>query len=153
VSLLRALTGVFVEPYVEGLEYQRRNLSFRMKGRVSSSRGFAYAYLAVTVAFVLAWFAAPVAGRTWWQTGLVGLGALLSSIQIGRLWFASLRPQRRIDQAWETMAKKETGKARTRPMRALVKLAVAVSLYHLGKPGKARHRAPANEPGDRQTDA
>jgi hypothetical protein len=84
---------VFIEPYVGGLEYQGRNLRFEMKGRVSSSRGFAYAYSAVTIAFVSAWFAAPIDGRTFLQTGFVAVAAAASSYQVGRLVSASRRPQ------------------------------------------------------------
>jgi predicted kinase len=61
----------------------------------------------VTAAFVLAWFAAPVQGRTSWQTGLVGLGALASTWQILRLWLASRRPQHQVDKAWERMRDRE----------------------------------------------
>jgi hypothetical protein len=115
VATAGAYMRVFIEPHVEGLEYQRRNVEFEMKGRVSSSRGFAYAYSAVTAAFVLAWFAAPVDGRTRWQTGLILLGALASAYQVGRLLSASRRPQSNIDEAWETMLDEENRKAATRP--------------------------------------
>jgi hypothetical protein len=102
-----------------------------MKGRVSSSRGFAYAYSAVTAAFVLAWFAAPVDGRTCGQTGLVVLAALASTWQIGRLWLASIRQQRKVDTAWETMFEKENREARTPPD-------AAPSPRETGKPDEPR---------------
>ncbi len=63
-----AYLRLFVEPNVTGLEFQRRNPAFlaKAKGATSASRGFGYAYLAITAAFVLAWFAAPVNdGRQW----------------------------------------------------------------------------------------
>jgi hypothetical protein len=53
----------FVEPHVQGLAYQGRNRVFPGRGRVSSSRSLAYAYVGLTFAFVVAWAIAPIMSR------------------------------------------------------------------------------------------
>jgi hypothetical protein len=73
---------------VEGLDYHRRNDLFlrKARGTATAGRGFAFAYFALTAAFVLTWLAAPLqGGRQWWQTFLVGLLAVASLFQVGRL--------------------------------------------------------------------
>jgi hypothetical protein len=93
---------IFIEPYVEGLAYQGRNPRFKLKGAVSSSRGFGFAYLALTIAFLFAWFAAPVSGdRDWWQTTIVGLVAAGSLYQVGKLFWTGYRGWKKVDEAWE----------------------------------------------------
>jgi hypothetical protein len=62
----------FIEPHFNGLKYQRRNRNFKMKGNVSSSHGFAFAYLLVTVGVLSTWFLVPPpdkGGHTWPETG------------------------------------------------------------------------------------
>jgi hypothetical protein len=82
-----AYLRLFIEPHVEGLEFQRRVASSlrQAKGLASASatRSFAWGYAGLTAAFVLAWFAAPVVGdRQWWQTLLIGLLAATSAFQL-----------------------------------------------------------------------
>jgi hypothetical protein len=86
---------------------------FKLGGQVSSSRGFAYAYLGVTAGFVLAWFVAPVeGGRTWIETTVVALLALASLSQAGWLLLASFRGWGKVDEAWDELhAHEEAGKA------------------------------------------
>jgi hypothetical protein len=83
-----AYLRLFVEPHVEGLDFQRRDALFKRKegGAPSASRSFAYAYFALTAAFLLAWFAAPAhGGKQWWQTGIVASLAAASLFQIVHL--------------------------------------------------------------------
>jgi hypothetical protein len=110
-----AYMRIFIEPHVEGLEYQSRNPHFEMSGNVSSSRGFAWAYVAVTIAFVVAWFVAPVKehDRECWQTLIVVVLALGSLGQIRRLLSATYDDSRgwtKIDEAWKKVLKDEEEK-------------------------------------------
>ena len=79
---------LFLEPHVEGLDYQRRFASplRTLKGVASASHSFALAYSALTAAFVLAWFAAPIEdARHWWQTLLIGIFGAASLFQVATL--------------------------------------------------------------------
>jgi len=80
---------LFVEPHVQGLDFQRRHALYvsSAKGSVSASRGFGIAYAVLSVAFVLAWFAAPIehGGRQWWQTTVIVILGLYSLYQAGEL--------------------------------------------------------------------
>jgi hypothetical protein len=80
--------GLFIEPHVEGLDFQRRYPLFveRAKGSTSASRSFAFAYCTLTTAFILAWLAAPVHDeRQWWQTVLVATLGIASLTQVWKL--------------------------------------------------------------------
>lgn len=112
VAVAGAYLRVFVEPHVEGLEYQGRNPHFKLKGRVSSSRGFAIAYACVTAAFVAAWVVAPVQGdRKLWQHAVVGSLAAVSLWQVARLAWASHKGWGDVDAAWEQMDKDDPASA------------------------------------------
>jgi hypothetical protein len=106
VASAGAYLRIFIEPHVDGLEYQARNMSYirKMRGTVSASRGFGLAYCALTVAFALAWPAAPVHGaRQWWQTALVGALVAVSLCQAGKLIWTSFRGWRNVDAAWDSV--------------------------------------------------
>jgi hypothetical protein len=108
VATAGAYLRLFVEPKVDGLGYQRRNLKFlhTLDGNVSSSRGFAVAYFGVTVAFGLAWVIAPIkAGtdREIWQTLSVVVLVVLSLIQVGTLWLRSTTGWKSVNDAWEAV--------------------------------------------------
>jgi len=114
VASAGAYLRVFVEPHVEGLEYQGRNPSYikKMRGAASASRGLGLAYVGLTVAFILAWFAAPVDGsREWWQTGAVGFIGAASCSQAFRLIWTSLFGWSEIDKAWADVATEEQTRA------------------------------------------
>jgi hypothetical protein len=105
-----AYMHLFIEPHVEGLAFQRRNRRFlhTLRGSTSASRGFAFAYFGLTIAFVLAWLAAPVhGGREAWQTGVVGLLATVSLLQAARLLWTSLRGWGKVDDAWQEIYEAE----------------------------------------------
>lgn len=110
VASAGAYMRLFLEPRVEGLAFQRRNPLYlkQIKGTASASRGFGYAYLALTAAFVLAWLAAPLHDhRQWWQTSVVVLFALASLIQAGRLIWTSLYGWRTVNAAWRAVKEAE----------------------------------------------
>ena len=74
VASAGAYLRLFVEPRVAGLRYQRRNEAYvrHVRGTVSASLGFGYAYLGLTAAFVAAWWASPISdGRAWWHAAVV----------------------------------------------------------------------------------
>lgn len=86
---IRACNGVasggtyirlFIEPKVRGLRYQQRYAEFvkHLDGSAGLARGIGLAYVGLTLAFVLAWFAAPTRNdHEWWQTlTVVSLGGL-----------------------------------------------------------------------------
>jgi hypothetical protein len=105
---------LFVEPHVEGLSYQRRNQTFLviLKPNVSSSRGFAVAYLWVTIAFGLAWVMAPIerhTGREWWQWSIVAFFVLLSLSQVLTLYSRSRRGWPTVEEAWKKADKEWKG--------------------------------------------
>jgi hypothetical protein len=84
-----AYIRLFIEPEVPGLRYQQRYAEFvkHFDGSAGLARGIGLAYVGLTMAFVLAWFAAPTDdGREWWQTLALagGLGGL-SLWQAGKL--------------------------------------------------------------------
>jgi hypothetical protein len=88
IAVDAAYLRLFVEPQVDGLDFQRRLASplRTMKGVASTSHSFALAYTALTAAFVLAWFAAPIDGaRQWWQTVLIGILTAASFSQVAGL--------------------------------------------------------------------
>jgi hypothetical protein len=108
VAVAGAYLRLFVEPHVEGLGFQRRMASSlrQAKGIASAARSFGLAYTSLTAAFVLAWFAAPMAGgRQWWQTLLIGLLATTSAFQvtafssISRFRWDGTRPWQAIHEA------------------------------------------------------
>jgi hypothetical protein len=115
VASAGAYLRLFVEPEVPGLEYQGRNVRYlrAARGATSASRGFGIAYTALSVAFVSAWFVAPVqghGGRQAWQTLLIlGLGAW-SLFRAARLVYASYARWPNVDKAWEAIAAAENGK-------------------------------------------
>lgn len=101
---------LFVERQVPGLAFQRRNVAFlkKVNGLASASRGFGLAYLALTAAFVLGWFAAPVEGdRQWWQTLAVLLLAGGSAFQAGILVWKSRTGWASVEEAWNEIWKAE----------------------------------------------
>ena len=108
VATAGAYLRLFVEPKVDGLRYQCRNQVFlrTLNGNVSSSRGFAIAYLGVTIAFGLAWFIAPIkAGteREIWQTLSVVVLVLLSLSQIVKLHLRSGTGWKSVNDAWQAV--------------------------------------------------
>lgn len=110
VATAGAYLRVFVEPHVGGLGYQRRSRDFALRGRISSSLAFGWAYLLVTIGFVVAWFEARVTGgRTIWETGvIVGLG-LFSLVLARWLLCASVRGWGEVRQAWIEVCSREDG--------------------------------------------
>jgi hypothetical protein len=119
VASAGAYLRVFVEPHVDGLEYQRRNESYirKMKGSVSASRGFGLAYVALTFAFACAWAAAPVPGhRQWWQTGFVTVAALISLLQSGVLIRTSFVGWENVNSAWKAVLDEEEQATETSPV-------------------------------------
>lgn len=107
VAVAGAYLRLFVEPHVDGLDFQRRMASplRDVKAVGSSARSFAVAYVGLTAAFLLAWIAAPVQGdRLWWQTLLIGVLGTASALQVAELiaisrfrWDAA-RPWRKIHE-------------------------------------------------------
>jgi hypothetical protein len=73
IAAAGAYLRLFVEPHVDGLEFQQRLASPLRGTEVGSSTGsFSLAYIGLTAAFVLAWPAVPIDGaRHWWQTLVV----------------------------------------------------------------------------------
>jgi hypothetical protein len=115
VASAGAYLRVFVEPHVTGLLYQGRNARYLAKahGRTSASRGFGIAYGALSAAFVLAWFAAPVnGGRELWQTSVVSLLGLYGALRAGGLIRASYCGWPRVNEAWRAVAAEENGASR-----------------------------------------
>jgi hypothetical protein len=111
VASAGAYLRLFVEPHVPGLYFQRRNHLYvkKAKGRTSASRGFGYAYMALSVAFVAAWPAAPIhhGDREWWQTVLVaGLG-LYSVSRAAKLIRSSRAGWIGVNEAWEEIGADE----------------------------------------------
>jgi len=88
VAVAATYVRLFIEPHVEGLDFQRRMASplKEVKGTASAAQSFAIAYSGLTAAFVLAWFAAPVEnGRQWWQTLLIGIFGAAGVLQVAKL--------------------------------------------------------------------
>jgi len=125
---IRATTGVatagaylrlYVEPHVPGLAFQARNNAFRqaykktkrrrlLQSTASASASHAWAYLALTAAFVVAWFACEMDGRQWWQTGLVLVAGVLSLAQIAVLFWGAEQGYKAVNDAWEAVIADES---------------------------------------------
>jgi hypothetical protein len=110
VVRLRSYLQCFVEPRVEGLDYLSRLGFFTRAARGASSgpHGFAFAYLALTVALILAWLAAPVHGdKQWWQTFLISALAATSVVQVGQLYWIGTFGWKTADRAWRDLVDHE----------------------------------------------
>lgn len=104
-----AYIRLFIEPKVPALQYQRRYAEFSEKpgGRPGLASGLGLAYGGLTLAFILAWFVAPIdGGRECWQTSLVLVLGVMSLLQAGRLalWKG---PKSKGAKAWEQVRESE----------------------------------------------
>jgi hypothetical protein len=110
ISSAATYLRLFVEPKVQGLGLHIRQAAFQrnVKGASSGSRGFAFAYLGLTAAFVLAWLIAPVQGaREWWQTVVVGVFGVASVCQIGQLTWLGAFGWKAAHDAWSAIEEQE----------------------------------------------
>jgi hypothetical protein len=110
VRSIREYLRIFVEPYVDGLDYHRRTALFltTVRARARGGHTITFAYAGLTAAFVLAWLAAPVeSGRQWWHTCLVGVLGAASLVQVGQLIWLSVYGWQTANNAWATIKEQE----------------------------------------------
>jgi hypothetical protein len=127
---------IFVEPEIEGLGFNGRYASFRrdVRHQASTAGGLSFAYLGLTAAFLLAWFAAPVEdGRQWWQTAVVGALTVASLVQIANLRWLTMFGAKGADERWAAIQEQERRSATNSDVRSS---ATSKPVAHVQPPGE-----------------